>query len=347
MPLDLTGPPPLDDERRVVKILEARLRAREADIADLRSRLEFVTAIDTAKFQPPRWLAPPRSTKAHRATACLMLTDTHFGEVVTPAEVDFLNAYNDEIAEGRLHRFLDKGIRVARDYTAGVAYDGAVLFLGGDIFSGTIHDELVETNSETLYQAVVHWLGPMSATITGLADHFGRLHVGAVVGNHGRRTQRPRAKQRAQDNIEWLFYRVLERELRADKRITWQVSDSADLAVPVYSTKFLLTHGDQFRGGSGISGALAPLMLGSHRKARRAMTSGRPYDVMVMGHFHQYLVLPGPVIVGGTLKGLDEYAYLGNFGFEEPTQAFWVTTPERGITLSAPLHVQDRAEEGW
>jgi hypothetical protein len=59
------------------------------------------------------------------------------------------------------------------------------------------------------------------------------------------------------------------------------------------------------------------------------------------------LNLPGPVIVGGTLKGLDEYAYMGNFGYEPPQQAWWVTTPEMGITVNAPIYVSDRESEGW
>jgi len=221
-----------------------------------------------------------------------------------------------------------------------------VLFIGGDLFSGVIHDELTETNTETLYASVVRWLDPLEAAINSLADHFGWLHIAAVVGNHGRRTRKPRAKQRAQDNIEWLTYRVLARENRGNKRITWQIPDAADALVQVYDHRFLLTHGDQFRGGSGISGALSPLMLGSHRKTRRALSAGRPYDHLVMGHWHQMLTLPG-IIVSGSMKGYDEFAYTSNFPYEEPQQAFWVTTPERGVTLSAPLHVMDREAEGW
>lgn len=345
MSLDLSGPPPNDDGTEL-RALRARLRSRDTELADLRKRLDFVTAIDQAKLRPPRWLAPPRSTKAHHATACMMLTDPHLGEVVEPVEVEYLNAYNDEIAERRLRQFAQGAIRLARDYTGGVEYDGAVLFMGGDIFSGDIHDELLETNEETTYAGVIHWLDPLRAVIDTLADHFGRLHIAAVVGNHGRRTRKPRAKRRAQDNVEWLFYRVLERDTRKDRRITWQVSDSADCLVPVYSHRFLLTHGDQFRGGSGIAGAFSPLMLGQHRKVRRAMSSGRPFDTMVLGHWHQYLNLPG-LIVGGTLKGYDEYAFLGNFGYEPPQQAFWVATPERGVTLTAPIYVSDREAEGW
>jgi len=335
-----------DDLRRELLALRSRRKTDEATIADLRKKLDLVTAIDSARLAPPKWLAPARSPKGHRGTVCLLLTDTHFGEVVNPHEVEGLNAYDDDIAAARLRRFTDKGIRLARDYVSGITYDGAVLFVGGDIFTGTIHDELTETNTETVYASVVRWLDPLAAMLYALADQFGRLHVPVTYGNHGRRTRKPRAKRRAQDNIEWLMYKVLERETRADKRITWQIPDSADTHVTIGNTRYLLTHGDQFRGGSGIAGAMSPLLLGAHRKTRRAMASGRLYDWMVLGHWHQYLTLPG-VIVGGTLKGLDEYAYLGNYGYEPPQQAFWVDTPERGVTITAPVHVMDRESEGW
>ena len=29
------------------------------------------------------------------------------------------------------------------------------------------------------------------------------------------------------------------------------------------------------------------------------------------------------------------------------SKAFWITTPDRGITISAPVHVMDREAEGW
>lgn len=334
------------DFARLRRTYEHRLHERDLALADLRKKLDLVTAIDAATLRPPKWLAPPKSTKKHRGSVCMMLTDPHFGEAVEPAEIEYLNAYDDDIAARRLRTFTEGGIRLARDYVSGIGYDGAVLFWGGDIFTGTIHEELTETNTETLYASVIRWIEPLAAMCYSLADHFGKLHCAVTYGNHGRRTRKPRAKRRAQDNIEWLLYKVLERETHRDPRITWQITDSADTIVPVYSTRFLLTHGDQFRGGSGIAGAMSPLLLGAHRKTRRAMSAGRPYDVMVIGHFHQYLTLPN-LIVGGSLKGLDEYAYLGNFGYEPAQQAWWITTPERGVTISAPIHVQDRAAEGW
>lgn len=332
--------------QREVRSLRNSLRAKDDELAEVRRLLDITTAIDQAKLKPPRWLAPARKPKG-AGIVCVTLTDTHFDEVVRPEEVQWYNAYDRRIAELRLRRWADKTVSLARDHISGLDWEGLTVFVGGDIFSGTIHEELTETNADTLYGSLVHWMEHVEAALVELADYFERVHVAVTFGNHGRRTRKPRAKLRVRDNIEWLFWRVLERELRSDKRFTWTIPEAMDTFVTIYSTRYQLTHGDQFRGGSGISGVLTPLMLGAHRKTRKAMAMGTPYEVLVLGHFHQYLTLPG-VIMGGALKGYDEFASSINVVPEHPTQAWWVTDPKWGVSISAPLHVGgDRRFEGW
>jgi hypothetical protein len=334
-----------DADKRFIRTLKEQAKYREEELASLRRQLDFTTAIDQAKLRPPRWLTPARKPKG-TGIVCVTLCDSHFDEVVRPEEMFDYNAYNRAIAEKRLRRWAEKTVTLGRDHISGMDYDGITVFVGGDIFSGTIHDELSETNADTLYGSVVHWVELVEAALLSIADHYQRVHVAVTVGNHGRRTKKPRAKLRVRDNIEWLFWRVIERSLRADKRFTWSIPEAMDTFVQVYSTRYQLTHGDQFRGGSGISGVLTPLMLGSHRKTRKAIAMGAPYEVLVLGHFHQLLFLPG-IVVGGCLKGYDEYASSINVVPEPPTQAWWVTDPKHGMSIRAPLHVGDRASEGW
>jgi len=338
-----------DRLQRELAAAKARISTIEKDRERLFAQVGAIERADAYRIEPPRWLRPPkRAQREHHATLCLLITDTHFDEVVDPAEVDGINAYNREIAELRLRRCFERAIHLARYYLAGVKYDGVCLMFGGDIFSGNIHEELVKTNADTLFGSLLHWLGPLETGIKMLADEFGKVHIAAVPGNHGRMTRKPIAKQRAADNLDWLLYRLLARGLAPDTRITWEISMAADAHVSVYGTDFLLTHGDQFRGGSGISGALAPLMLGTHRKTRRQAAAGKPYKYMVMGHWHQDMFLPARgLIVGNCLKGYDEYAYVSNFEPSPPAQSLWLTTPEHGITVSSPVFVMDRREEGW
>lgn len=62
-------------------------------------------------------------------------------------------------------------------------------------------------------------------------------------------------------------------------------------------------------------------------------------------HWHQEIDTNG-IIVNNSLKGYDEFAANNNFQFSKPTQAFWLTDPEHGRTLRAPIHVVSK-DENW
>jgi predicted phosphodiesterase len=333
---------------RTARALRATITEQAAELADLRNRLGLHEHLDRAKLEPPTWLTPKGSGKAHRAIPAFAISDWHRGEVVKPEQVDGVNKYTVAIADQRMRRAFEGAVRICRDYIKGMTYEGIELFLPGDLISGSIHEELKETNEQTVAESVVGIVEPLEAGIQMLAQDFGRVHITAVVGNHPRSTRKPIAKNRAQDNMDWLIYQLIARDLRGRKDVTVQVSEAADAHVTIYGTRYLLSHGDQFHGGSGISGILAPLLLGSHRKTRRAAASGRPYDVMVFGHFHQSLWFPSKGLIGcGCGIGYDEWAYVQNLEPEPPQCALWLTTPEHGITINAPVFVQDKVAEGW
>lgn len=312
----------------------------------LMRQCDLLTTIDGIRAKPPKWLQSKSTAKQHRGIANLMLSDLHLDEVVFPAQMSGSNAYNREIAVMRLKSTVENTAEIAHNYITGYKYEGITVWLGGDVFSGNIHEELKQTNETPIMASFDFWIDPMVAALRFLADAFGKVHVPGCVGNHGRLTYRPIAKNRVQDNFDWLFYRVLARELKGDQRFTWQLPVSADVSVQHYNHRYLLTHGDQFRGGAGISGIQTPLALGAFRKSRRQQGVGDPFDTMLLGHFHQYSTLPG-ILVNGSLKGYDEYASISNFGFEVPQQAFWISTPERGPVFHVAIQPMNREREGW
>jgi predicted phosphodiesterase len=172
------------------------------------------------------------------------------------------------------------------------------------------------------------------------------VSVPVVVGNHGRRSRKPRSKFRARDNFDWFTGHLLARTFAKDSRVTFDVAESADTFVQSYDYRVCLTHGDQASGGAGIGGIWPPLMRLDARKRQRNAAVNQPYDLLVMGHWHQ-LVFGPSFIVNGSLKGYDEYAYTSNFGYEDPQQALWLMTPERGKTWTAPITPANRKREGW
>ncbi len=336
----------------VVQARRARASAENANVhliarvEELERALEIVDTATTSALEPPKWLLEPRSGRKKHATLVLLLSDTHFDEVVDPTEVGGLNAYNRRIAEIRLRAWVENATKMARHYLSGVTYDGVVCMLGGDLFSGDIHEELANTNEAVILESLLHWSEQVAAALEVLAGEFGKVHVPVVVGNHGRQSRKPRMKQRAKTNYDWLLGKMLERHFHNDKRFTFQVSENADTLIPIYGFGHLLTHGDQVSGGGGIGGIWPPIMRMRARKAQRAMDVGQPFDTLWMGHWHQYISTPYLVINGST-KGLDEYAWINNFGFEVPQQALAIVTPEHNITVQAPVFCQDKKREKW
>ena len=182
--------------RRRNRILSAQHAADQALLEDQAKRLAVYETLDSITLDVPAFTPRPAEGE-HHATVCAVLTDTHYGEVVDPREIHGVNAYNPKIAEKRTERFFQAVVSLAKDYHRGITYDGACLFLGGDMLSGDIHDELTETNAETTQESILHFLDPVERGIKLLADEFGRVDVPCVVGNHPRRTRKPRAKRRA------------------------------------------------------------------------------------------------------------------------------------------------------
>lgn len=333
---------------RDLRAANARAEAATAQVQGIQQRLGLYEALDRIEqVAPPTWLVP-KKTEEHHAIPSMLLTDIHWDEVIDPAQVDGYNCYNRTIAYARVERAFKRAVHISRTYFSGVTYDGFQLFLGGDLLSGIIHEELTETNQGTLCEAILTVIDPLQAGIDLLAREYGRVNVTCVVGNHGRRTKKPRSKMRAQDSFDWLVYQLIAKAFAKRTDISMQVSPAADAPVRLYNTRYLLTHGDQFRGGSGISAALAPLLLGVHRKGQRQNALRAPYDVMVMGHWHQTIWLPSKgLIVGGSVIGYNEHDYVSNHSPEPPQCSLWLTTPEHGITMTAPVFVQDRVVEGW
>lgn len=311
--------------------VRARADRQALELAELRNLLDLHDAVTAAKPRPPKWLAPKKSG-GQKAIVCTILSDLHFDEVVRPEEVQGLNEFNREIAEERLEAYFQNVVKVSKHYLSGVDYEGMVLCLGGDMFSGLLHD-LQETNDDTLFGSLLRLSELLTAGLVLLASEFSRVHVPVVVGNHGRLTRKPRTKRRARDNADWLLGHMVARAVN-DERVTFDIPDSPDCRFDVYGTRFLLTHGDQTKGGGGIGGIWPPIKRMVAKK--RAQYVADPFDVVVMGHWHQ-LTWGGDFIVNGALKGFDEYAMVSAFAPERPQQALWLVTPEHGITVQAPV----------
>jgi hypothetical protein len=321
-------------------------RQAEKDVERLTADIEKLSALDAISVETPKWGKPKKRAGKNEATALIMLSDLHLDEVIDPAEVAGMNAYNREIALQRLQRAADGAIRLGTELMAGFQITNAVVIFGGDMVHGNLHDNAEWNETPSVIATVDYWADHLAKFLDTIASAFGPTHVTSVVGNHGRNTLKPRTRGRVIDSFDHHLTRLVQRHYRDDSRFTWNVPMSADAYVNVYDHRLLVTHGDQARGGSGISGLFTPIALLDSRKRKRDASFGRSYDHLLMGHWHQYIRGNG-FTVNGSLCGVNAYAYLGNFGYEPPAQAFGIITPEHGMTIEAPIYCSDRKTEGW
>jgi hypothetical protein len=359
-----TVPEPKDDAQRLYDAIEI-IRKKNAEINDLnRTITQIRRDNDTCEAirkeiwglaahspEPPEWIQGRGVRNGSRGGPITIWSDIHYGEVVNPDEINGVNAFNKNIAAKRIHRLVNTTVDLAFNHMgrAKTTYPGIVICLGGDMIGGDIHEELLATNDRTPHQSVNDLTDLLAGGIEECASKFGKVFVPCVVGNHGRNTKKMRMKGRVFTNFDWSIYCNLERSFRKDRHVQFYVPSQADAAFQLYGHRYLLTHGDSLgvKGGDGIIGALGPIMRGTLKVHRSEAQIGRDFDTLVIGHWHQYITLPG-LVCNNALKGYDEYAMLQlRAPYSRPSQALWFTHPEHGITahwqvyLEGIQHAQD------
>jgi len=327
-----------------IRQLESMLNGQEEEKLTSDYIKKVILKMSTAKLSIPNWLIKPVKGKTVAGIPTLFASDWHWGEVVDPNQINGVNEYNIAIGQDRARVMIEKTIDLLKNHVAHSNYEGIVFVLGGDMVSGDIHEELMATNSMEIMPTVLDLFGVLTWCIQTLADEFGNVFIPCVSGNHGRNTHKIRAKGRNFTSFDWLLYQFLSKRFEGDKRVQFHIPDGPDAYYSIYGHKYLLTHGDQFRGGDGVIGALGPIIRGDHRKRSRNAQIDMEYDTMLLGHWHQLIQLER-LIVNGSLKGYDEYAYSNNFGFEPPRQALWLTHSDHGLTFSMPVYVDRKKKQ--
>ena len=283
-----------------------------------------------------RW-AKGRKHPKSPGVPVLFLSDLHIGEVVRASEVRGSNGFNVETARARLRQVVETSVTLLKSHLAHSHYEGLLLLLGGDLISGGIHEELAQTDlpSTPLEQARVA-ADLLSDAVAFLVAEMGTVSVYGVPGNHGRTSRRPRTKLYAADNLDYHAYMMIERDHRKTKGVTFQFPAARDLTIEVADRRILLTHGDQFRGGDGMVGPAGPIIRGDIRKRLIGQAIGQGHDLMLCGHFHQFIATQR-LMVNGSLKGYDEYALSINVPWEPPQQLLFTIHPALGVNWLMPI----------
>lgn len=327
-----------------VKELRALLRKqRAADVGEERI-LELIAQIVPAK-EPIYTPAKPSLKLANSYTPhefLLLWSDLHAAEVVSAEQMNGINEYDWPI----MLRRHDEMIRALRSFRDKMAYPVPRLQIAalGDMVTGDIHEELAITNDRTVLESAIQLGLDGAEFIEALVPDFERIDVDGVVGNHGRRSKKPQAKN-AHDNYDWLVYHLLKLRLAKYPSVTVNVPRSAFHPIRMCGRwTCLMFHGD------GIRSTMPGVPWGGvTRRTRELERQFEPaigrIDHFILGHFHQDNVADGRrVIMNGSVKGPDEYSVKQFGGGCEPVQLLNVFHPKRGLVATHPLRLGAHAE---
>lgn len=154
-------------------------------LADTEAKLQLFTAT-SGKLSPPK---VPSATKSRGdGSVILVATDWHSEQKVERAHVSGLNEFNLEVADRRIKQFCNKAITLTENARSLSKINTCTLAFLGDLITGTIHDELLESNFLSPPRAVM-WVQDRAAmVIRHVLDHgdFDEIDVICTPGNHGR-----------------------------------------------------------------------------------------------------------------------------------------------------------------
>lgn len=322
--------------------LETALKSeREKNKSTIKDLIDYQEAVDTFSQLTS---APLRRVKRHEtksglreATAVALLSDAHVEEEVRLGETPVKNVYNPDIADRSLARFFSGFQNLVNLQRHAFKIRNLVLWLGGDLMTGHIHEENVETTSGPPIQTTL-WLIPrIKAGIELLLEDPGieQILVPCSYGNHGRNTKKPYRTRGAVHSYEWLMYQVLASHFKDERRVQFLADQSAHQYAQVYDYTMHFHHGDEIKYNGGVGGIMIPV-----NKKVAAWDKAKRCDFHNFGHFHQRHDV-NRVTVNGSVIGFNAYAMSIGADPEEPQQSFYLIDSTRGKTAQYPLWVRD------
>lgn len=294
---------------------------------------QIIAAMESNPYEPVFRVGPNPIQGEDPHTMFALISDAHYGEVV---DMDIFNIhYNMDIAERRIQYLTQKIIRFRDIKSAEYPINKIVVAFLGDMISGNIHEELAESNESPVSDQLVRMAHIMVDVIGSLSEKFSEVEVIVMPGNHPRLSKKPRHK-RKYDNLEYIMGEMVKAIVKPIKNVEVIVPKDLIYVHDIMGHKVGMTHGDGYKSTS-----FAGIPFYGLARKRAAFQEGLKelgmplVDMLVMGHFHQLLWWPGrgcDLIVNGSIKGPDEYAFDTMHAGDEAQQALITMNRTHGIT---------------
>lgn len=296
--------------------------------------------------------APKRSNSKSTEDAVLVLSDSHFGKIVDPAQTSGFGHYNPAIAVKRCQHIQSA---VSRLITNNI--DSPIqtlhIFLLGDLVEGMLNhaeecpDRLLVVDQVQLAALSFYQL------ILNLAAVIPNIKITGMVGNHGRwPNQKKMPTSDRYSNLDGVVIEWISSLISASglKNVSCNLGTSIHEFVDIRGWRFCLSHGDHLKGGDKALGVPSH-SIGreiSAMTSRLASSGQKVPDYYIVGDKHRPIELPtatGKYIINGAWVGVDTYSMSGNFSPNRPQQLFFGVHDRYGKSWSYDIALDEHLLE--
>ena len=339
-----------DIEREISEQREKSIRKAYKEVTKIRAFEKRIinTIADTIEAFPPIKSNVAIRIPKHKPTqesAVLLLSDIHSGEVVAKDEMLGLSQYDFETFVVYLQFLVDTVIDIIENKLRhGFDIQDLHIHMLGDMVSGIIHEEFLETNDANIFHLAFGTAFVMSQAIRDFAPWFSEIYVDAIPGNHGRLTKTRKYKEKW-NNWDFVCYNVMAALLKDIKNIHFNIPYSSFILKKVMGHTHLLSHGDNVQSYYGIPLYGLKRMASNFTEAFAA--HGEYIQFFNVAHFHTKCTLDrlgGELMVNGGWKGGDEYSLGKLHTVSEPKQLMYGVHPTKGKTWEFDINFRFAGE---
>ena len=334
----------MDEEVNTIKF-KRKIRVLQSEVNQLRNHyVDYSQIIDllgeAVKIYTP-WEEPSiieNKSPKNRAVVALF-SDVHAGELVSFEETHGINKYDQEIMKSRIDSFFNQLIEYAEE----VGSDELHLKMLGDMVNGEIHEELIRNSDLDTTESILAFADYISQWLTKLSSKFSIINVMALSGNHGRFSKKPNFKKKQTLNFDYLAYEFIRRETQ-NVVTSFEIPESPFVVRNINGFKFFSTHGDIFKGGTGLNPASGTIGRDAEKLSGVLRQINQDFQYMDIGHFHK-VILDLPTFSGksimqnGSVKGTDEFSIGAVKAGERPSQVVYIVEEGYGVKFRTALYL--------
>lgn len=270
----------------------------------------------------------------HSEDAVLLLSDTHFGDVIRPSDTSGFPSYDLPIAGNRLGYVIEKTKQILTMHRAMYPIKKLYIWVGGDMGNGDLHDaplsnalfigpqvdltfKMVKFAIEDLLQLTV----PDAVTGVRVVEEIVLMFT---CGNHMRESTAKfmPMKYQAQRTFDWLIYQMLIEWFSKTPRVVIRESMSPYIFEMIRGHRYLFAHGMQVGYKNSPDGQVKSMdnflktvrsLFDSPEFRRKTGLNGATFSRACIGDIHVPVSFPR-LVSNGSLNGQNELGV--NWGLE-------------------------------